>query len=124
MPIDVATGVVTFDDGTAIRPRMPRRDAPPDGRRTLDGHAFEVRLAFDRDEVAEVRLSDAALAAPDPAAARAAHDAWLSARLGPGRPWQAHAYPFGGVEHRYAWGTVGSYAVPQDLAAYLGVAYY
>ena len=35
--IDLKTGVVTFDDGTVLRPRMARAETPPDLVMKKDG---------------------------------------------------------------------------------------
>lgn len=123
MGLDVATGTVTFDGGVVLRARMPRAAAPLDGPRPLDGTAFHCRLTFEGDELAGVRLADFAVPGLDVVAAREAHDGWLVSRLGPGEPWRGDAYPFGGIEYRYGWGTVGSYAIPQDLDTFIEVSY-
>lgn len=117
-------GTVTFDDGAVLRARMPRAETPPDDVvRAIEGTEFLLWYTFDGDALRLVHLAERSLEPYDAAAARELHDAWLATRLGKGKPWNAHAYPFGGVEYRYRWGTVGSYAIPQDLNCFIGVEY-
>lgn len=123
MPIDFATGVVVFDDGTTLRPRMPRAETPADDDRTLDGTAFVCWWSFRDEELWAVHLTDATVAPYDVKDARVKHDAWLRERLDDLTGWNAHAYPFGGIERRFNWGTVGSYAIPQDFNSYIGLFY-
>ena len=123
MPIDFSTGVVVFDDGTTLRPRMRRDETPEPVTYVLDGIAFACWWTFDGDELRLAHLADERFEPYDVQRARELHDAWLDERLGKGMPWNAYAYPFGGIEYSFRWGTVGSYAIPQDYNAYVGIAY-
>ena len=136
--VDAAAGVVVLEPGgIRIGPGTRRAEllaalaaagaggsgTTPAGRlalaATLDGVAFRLYLGFDGERLTTVSLVRDSGAEPgswgDPAADRAFHDEWLAARLGRGKAWQPGSYPFGGVEHRRRWGTVGSYLIPQDL---------
>ena len=129
---DLAAGEVTLADGRTVRPGQTRAEwgDEPQHAAVVDGTAFHAVLRFDGDRVAAVSLvvADPAVAGTgwddyDPGRLRAWHDAFLAARLGPGRPVQAHADPYGGVEYAFAWGTLGSYLPPQDAGAHIVLAY-
>lgn len=130
MAIDLENGDVVFDDGTTVRRRMRRAEAPDPGvHRDIDGHRFYVELRYDGDAVAAVHLTDARITEVDPAGARALHDPWLVERLArlPRPPRQRHWNPghdpYGGIEYEFDWGTIGSYGIPQDMDAYIGLTY-
>jgi hypothetical protein len=123
VPIDFGTGVVVFDDGTTLRPFMPRDEVPDDRDRAVDGTVFRCWWTLKDGALTAVHLMDATVAPYDLEDARRKHDAWLRERLGEGSPWNAHAYPYGGVEYRFRWGHAGSYAIPQDLNTFIGLYY-
>lgn len=124
MSLDVRDGSVTFDDGTRLWPGMPQGGLPERGEGSIEGTAFVWCTRTEDGALRAIRLYDARLTSLDPVGARGYHDAWLAERLGPGTPRHADTYPYGSVTWRFRWGTAGSYGVPQDFDAYIGIAYH
>ena len=141
MPLDPDSGELRFDDmSLVVGPGLRRSelDAHADASRfapvssdpphamlrassRLDGVLFVVVLWFEGEQLRSVRLAagDTAIAGTswddhDPERLRRFHDGWLERQLGPGSPTHAGAFPYGGTEYRFRWGTIGSYLHPQD----------
>jgi hypothetical protein len=133
---ELTAGEVRLGSGAVVRPGLTAeqwRALPGSttfGPAEVDGVGFAATVHVERDRVARVSLvcADPAVTGTswadyDPATARTWHDAFLAERLGRGKPWHEGAFPYGGVEYRMPWGTVGSYVHPQDMVATIVLAY-
>lgn len=144
MAFDADTGAVHFDDGLAVGPSSTWADLEPrfallsshgehrsvHRRATIGGTCFSVVAWFREDvlervslTVDEPEISGTSWSDYDAETARRFHDEWVTSQVGETTAWNPSSYPYGGIERKYRWGTIGSHVHPQDGAASITIAY-
>lgn len=132
MSLDSATGVLTWDDGERIDPRVPLAEAGFSAplrvhaswksfalpRRLLDGVEFGATLTFEGERLASIDLHL-------PRAGNDGYDSWSLAEekdlAAQSARWLAHALP--GSRRKFPWGTASAGFDERSASAYLIIRY-
>ena len=128
----LAEGVIVIGD-VVLHRRVKLRDVgwvPPRGVTDIDGTAFDAFADSEGERLESVNLI---VADPEIAGtswtdwrgdrAGAFPDAFLAERFGRGHVGNGDRYPYGSVEYRMPWGTLGSYLPRQDQWARITLFY-